>query len=100
MKADSREIAGAVSDVLEELDRAMQRFPSWPTDPIHAATIIGEELGELQQAVLQRSYGPVVGLDKVKEEAVQTAAMAVRFLLSIHEYKFAPSDQHEQSSPN
>jgi hypothetical protein len=84
--------------VMDEIRRATHLFPTWPTDPLHALSILGEEFGELTKAVLQTAYEP----HKVKEgelrtEAVQTAAMALRFLASLDRYEFVPSAQHAQS---
>ena len=81
------------ADVQYELDEALRKFPEWPTDPIHAATIVAEECGELQRAVLQLTYEPhkTSRLD-VMQEARQTAAMAIRFLASMNDYEFRKSD--------
>ena len=37
----------AIEDVQAELKRAATKFPTWPTDPIHALAVLGEEYGEL-----------------------------------------------------
>ncbi len=66
--------------VFDELRRAEQKFPGFPDDPVHAAGIIGEESGELMQAALDYYYGRGT-LEQMRAEAVQTAAMAFRFLL-------------------
>lgn len=83
--------------VLDELHRATRKFPFWPNDPLHAAAIIGEELGELNQAILQRMYEPSknVSIEHVRSEAVQVAAMALRFLHSLDRYDFQPGEQHD-----
>jgi hypothetical protein len=65
--------------VITELEHACAQHPNWPKDPIHQAAVVAEESGELVQAVLQHVYEPHKGGSPVKE-AVQTAAMAVRFL--------------------
>ena len=83
--------------ILDEVGRATCKFPTWPTDPLHAVAVLGEEFGELTKAVLQTTYEP----HKVKEgelrtEAIQTAAMAMRFLASLGRYEFAQSAQHQQ----
>lgn len=91
----------AIADVLEEMQRAAAKFPTWPTDPLHALAVLGEEFGELTKAVLQRTYEPhKVSYDDVRSEAVQTAAMSLRFLLSLdaQAYLFIGSDQHEQGT--
>ena len=31
--------------IYEELDRAIAKFPTWPTDPLHALAVLGEEFG-------------------------------------------------------
>lgn len=69
----------AIEAILLELERAENKFPSWPDDLIHAAAIVGEESGELIRAALQYRYeGGVV--EEAEKEAVQVGAMAVRFL--------------------
>ena len=81
-------------EVSAELVRARRKHPHWPADPLHALAILGEEYGELTQAVLQHTYEPEESdLQHVREEAVQTAAMALRFLESLDEYAFQPCKQ-------
>lgn len=85
--------------VMDEVERAKRRFPTWPTDPLHAVAVLGEEFGELTKAVLQTVYEPhKVAEGELRAEAVQTAAMALRFLASLESYEFVPCTQHEQSS--
>lgn len=86
-----------VTEVLAELDRAMRKFPTWPTDPLHAVAVLNEEVGELNKAVLQQIYEPSKNpLGAVYSEAVQAAAMALRFVASINEYTWLRSVQHKQ----
>lgn len=68
---------------------AEAKFPWWPDDPVHAAAIVVEEAGELQQAALQFVYegGSVENLEK---EALHTAAMANRFLQHLDFYQRLP----------
>jgi len=83
--------------VWRELDRARVKFPTWPTDPLHALAVLQEEVGELQKAVLERCYEfDKSSMDDVRTEAVQTAAMALRFLASLPVYDFRPGEQHKQ----
>lgn len=85
--------------IFRELHAAKQKFPAWPTDPLHALAILGEEFGELSKTVLQMTYEPhKTSLAEVKNEAIQTAAMAVRFLESLDRYDYRMSKQHEQST--
>lgn len=87
----------SLSDVIREVGRAAVKFPTWPTDPLHAVAVLGEEFGELTKATLQSVYEPhKSNLSDVREEAVQTAAMAIRFLMSLDKYKFSRCEQHAQ----
>ena len=83
--------------IQSEVDRAKGKYPKWPTDPVHAAAIVAEEAGELVKACLELSYNEKkTNIIDVRDEAVQTAAMAIRFLQSLDHYEFKPSEQHEQ----
>jgi NTP pyrophosphatase (non-canonical NTP hydrolase) len=86
-------------EIQEEVERAMRKFPQWPTDPIHAAAVIAEECGELQKATLEAVYEPhKVSRPNIRTEAVQTAAMCLRFLASLDEYEWFRSKQHQQNN--
>lgn len=88
--------------VQDELARAVAKFPTWPTDPFHALAVLGEEFGELTKAVLQHTYEPhknVTGKD-IRAEAIQTAAMALRWAMSLPCYQYRRAPQHSQGSDN
>ena len=95
-------IADALALVLAEMDRARQKFAGWPRDPVHAAAIVVEEAGELMQACLNYTYetGGVEGDDaaSMRAEAVQTAAMAIEFLVNEVHYRPRPSPQRSKMS--
>ena len=63
----------------DELIKARKKFPVWKTESVHAAAVVCEEAGELIRAALQHSDegGLITACDK---EAIQTGAMAIRFL--------------------
>ena len=83
--------------IQEELERAIAKFPTWPTDPLHAVAVLGEEFGELTKAVLQVTYEPhKCDWSDVEKEAIQTAAMAIRFVRSLAVYHVTPGVQHQQ----
>lgn len=85
--------------ILAEVDRATVKFPTWPNDALHAIAILGEEFGELTKANLQMTYEPhKVTADDVASESIQTAAMALRFAMSLGRYSYTPSEQHSQGS--
>lgn len=87
-----------LAEVLAELNRAMTRYPTWPTDPLHALAVFGEEYGELNKAMLQLVYEPhKTSPAEVRSEAVQTAAMALRLVRSLDRYAYTTSDQHVQA---
>jgi len=80
-----------------ELNAATKKFPTWPTDPLHALAILGEEYGELTQAMLQLTYEPhKTSATDVYNEAIQTATMALRLAMSLDVYEYEESVQHEQ----
>lgn len=81
--------------VLAEVRRASEKFPTWPTDPLHAVAVLGEEFGELTKAVLQAVYEFRPGaLVEVRKEAIQTGAMALRFIASLERYEYQKSEPH------
>lgn len=75
-----------LDDIMTELEQAEKVWPIWPTDPIHAASIVSEEAGELQRAANKLIYENG-SIDDLEEEAIQTAAMAIRFLYNLETYK-------------
>ena len=88
-----------IVEVLAEWERAMRKFPMWPTDPLHALAILGEEFGELTKDVLQLIYEPhKTNAANVRAEAIQTAAMALRFAHSLDVYVYQCGQQHMQPS--
>lgn len=89
----------AVRLAVGEVERATRKFPTWPTDPLHALAVLQEEVGELSKEVVQLTYEPhKSSLEAVRREAIQTAAMALRFLASIDRYEFKRGAQHSQNS--
>lgn len=89
--------ADMISSVWGELERALAKFPTWPTDPIHALAVLGEEFGELTKDVLQMTYEPgKTSAENVRKEAIQTAAMALRFVASLDAYIYKAGEQHRQ----
>lgn len=91
-------LADAFGVTSAEIRRAIAKFPTWPTDPFHALAVVGEEYGELQKATLQHVYEHHKGVTRqdIEMEAIQTAAMAVRFIMSLERYRFEPGHQHVQ----
>lgn len=88
--------------VQAELARAVAKFPTWPTDPLHALAVLGEEFGELTKAMLQHTYEPHKGVtaQDIHDEAIQTAAMALRLAMSLPCYQYRKAPQHSQGGDN
>lgn len=70
--------------VAEELNRAIMAYPNWPDDLVRCAAFVAEEAGELIKAANEYDDG-TGSINEMREEAVQTAAMAIRFLLNLEE---------------
>jgi hypothetical protein len=86
-----------INEVFSEIERAVRKFPTWPTDPLHAVAVLGEEFGELTKEALQLTYEPhKTSIEAFRKEAVQTAAMALRLVMSLDRYQFTPGEQYEQ----
>lgn len=90
-KIRSLDIHLPLEAILNELERAENKFPVWPADITHAGAIVAEESGELIRACLNREYAKdgesdALLLDECRKEAVQTGAMAFRFLKNFHLY--------------
>ena len=70
--------------IFDELKAAKVKHPDYLKDLIHAAAIIAEETGELVRAAIDFEYSNLLykksQIKKVKDEAIQTAAMCVRLL--------------------
>lgn len=88
-----------VAAVIHEMARATKKFPQWPSDPLHAMAIVNEEIGELNKALLQQVYEAHKnknGAADVYDEAIQSIAMLMRFLVSMKDYQPVESEQHIQ----
>lgn len=72
----------AVALIEREVCRAELLHPAWPSDRIHAAAIVAEEAGELVQAAIDNHYA-TVRKGRIAEEAVHTAATAIRLLINL-----------------
>ncbi|WP_145574278.1 hypothetical protein [Yersinia alsatica] len=80
-----------LTEIIDEAVRASVIHPQWPTDALHAVSILTEESGELMKAAIEYHYNNG-DIEAVREEAIQTGAMALRVLLNIDRYK-RPSDE-------
>lgn len=66
--------------ILAEVAAARAKHPGWPdADTLFAAAIVAEESGELMRAAVQHK-GEGGSLEACDKEAIQTAAVAIRFI--------------------
>ena len=65
-----------------EMEEAERVWPVWPQDVIHQAAIVGEEAGELIEAAVSLTYDQGTA-GAIRDEAIHTAAMALRLLLHL-----------------
>lgn len=72
----------AIDAILKELERARQKHPSWPDDPVHQVSIMMEEAGESTRAVNRLAYEGAT-VDELMTELIQTAAMCIRCLTNL-----------------
>lgn len=86
-----------IGEILNEVAKATNKFPTWPTRALDAVAVLNEEVGELNKEVLQMTYEPhKTDKEKIRREAIQAAAMSIRFLMSLDKYDYSPTDQHKQ----
>lgn len=96
-KSQPKPHGDVMADIIAEVRRATHKFPTWPTDPLHALAVLGEEFGELTKEMLQLTYEPHKSEPAdVRLEAIQTAAMAIRLVMSLDRYRYDRQPQHEQ----
>lgn len=74
--------------ITSEVERAEILYPIWPAlqrrgDHVWAAAILCEEAGEVLKAALNWQAHGKGNVDEMRDEAIQTAAMAIRFLLNL-----------------
>lgn len=88
----------ALDSILAERLRQDARWGEQNHDPITYLSILMEEVGEMAQAALQTRFGGKRGgLDHLREEAVQTAAVALAIVECLDRGKWRwPKDSEEE----
>lgn len=64
---------------LDEVDRARQMYPEWPSDIVHATAIIVEESGEVLKEANNLRWNQGGDIAALRKELIQTVAMCMRF---------------------
>ena len=74
-------------EVRKEIAKGGEEVPELAReDPVHSASILGEEAGEALKAALDYYYGRG-DLKALKKELIHIVAMAFRFLLNLNNKK-------------
>lgn len=84
--------------IVSELVRAEEKHPDWPDDLAHAAKIVSDQAGGLLSVSADVCSGIERDDARILEEALQTGAMALRFLLNMDpapRYQMAAMDDWE-----
>lgn len=91
--------SGLYRDIDAERDRQDAKFGrqvhSWPV----WAAVLAEECGEVAQACLQAQWQEPGGLDHLREELVQVAAVAVHMLEKLDAGEYIPGDERLPKQP-
>lgn len=74
-----------IQAVWEEYDRAHTLHPDWHQDLVRGASTAIEEAGECQQAVNDHVLHGKGSIENIRKEAIQAAAMYIRFLVESEE---------------
>jgi len=69
--------------VVGELESLEEEHPDWPDDLAQAATLVLEKADRLLAASSDPHYNSAESRNQILKEAMQTGAMALRFLLNI-----------------
>ena len=73
-------------DITREYEKAVIKYPDFPSDLIHCVAIMNEESGESIRAALNHVYHGD-DINELRKELIQTGAMVIRCLEVIDEKK-------------
>ncbi len=86
-------ISKALDDILVERVKQDEKWGEQNHNPYIYLTILVEEVGELGQAILQSQFGGKHGgLESVRHEAVQAAAVAMAIVECLDRNKWVDND--------
>jgi NTP pyrophosphatase (non-canonical NTP hydrolase) len=75
------EFYGTICDVLQGLHKACEKHPDFPVDIIHQGAIVGEESGELVQAINNHIHEGLPS-EQIEKELIDLAAVTIRMLIN------------------
>lgn len=81
---ESPEAATILIEILSELQHAVAKHPVWPIDNVKRVAIVNGECGELVRAANLIDQGNPEGTrENLRDEAIQVAATAIRFIKAL-----------------
>ena len=72
----------ALTQLVNEFNRAGSLHPIWPTDIIHQAAMVAEEAGEVVRAANNHKWHGKP-IEEVRTELAHTGAMCIRMLMHL-----------------
>ena len=85
--------------IVSELEQVEREYPDWPENEVDAAKIISDKAAKLLSASSTHSWKEQRDNNLVLNEAVQTGAMVLRFLLGIENgHRYATNVSNERES--
>ncbi len=84
----SPEEATLIIEILNEMEAAKNKHPIWPTCPVHRASIVAEEAGEVVREAnhIREGHGDIKAL---RTELIQTAGTCIRMLNIMEQEKLS-----------
>ena len=78
----TKQTSGVLDEVYAERERQEAKWGEQNLDPALWLMVLGEEVGEVNNAVLETIFGNVPNLDHYREELIQVAAVAIHAIES------------------
>lgn len=84
--------SSAIKLLTDELTKAKNKFPTFPTSMVEAVAVMTEEAGETTQKANEYNWEGA-SKDEVLKEVIQTGAMALRVMINWENLKQSRSEQ-------
>jgi len=79
-------VTNILARISAALDQAKRKHPAWSDDPLHAVSILTEEVGELAQAI-NDFYHDDGSAERILDESAQVAAVVIRIMQNLPRFK-------------
>lgn len=87
---------GVLDEVYRERERQEAKWGEQNLDPATWLMVLGEEVGEVNNAVLETIFGNQPNLDHYRAELIQVAAVAVRMIENYDRQKLTEANKSAQ----